>query len=149
MVFDGDDPALPNEAPFMPQECWRVVEDRLIEKNVSGVGILAMQGMFASGYEQGIEGIMRALEGTSTVMEACAVVNEQLRMVREMKEQARAASRAMIALRNMQQVPQEKTNGSTDHQPGPGKGDLGEGVKASDVREVGEDSGSNQSGSGR
>lgn len=149
MVFDGDDPALPNEAPFTPQECWRVVEDRLIEKNVSGVGILAMQGMFASGYEQGIEGIMRALEGTFTVMEACAVVNEQLRMVREMKEQAHAASRAMIALRNMQHVPQEKTNGSTDHQPGPGKGDLGEGVQASDVREVGKVGGADKPGSSR
>lgn len=139
---DGDDIPVP-----APVQAWLTIEHAMLAKGASPASVIASQGMFASGYEQGITDVMRELEGVHDVMGAVAVVNNLLRVIRDVKDEAQTQARVALALRNMRK-PQEKKDGSSSDEQGPGAGSLGQGVEGSDVRQGDEDRGTDQRDSG-
>lgn len=119
-VFDGQDPALPDEPmQAAPAMAWLLIEERLRAGGQSEAAILAFQGMYANGYEQGIVDVMTELNGVHDVMGAVSVVNGLLRTIRDVKDEAQTNARVIIALRNMK-LPQEKKHGSSDSESGQG-----------------------------
>lgn len=119
--MDFHDSIQPEGEPMedAPAMAWLRIEERLREKGQPEAAILAFQGMYANGYEQGIVDVMTQLEGVHDVMGAVSVVNGLLRTIRDVKDEAQTNARVIIALRKMK-LPQEKKDGSSDTEPGQG-----------------------------
>lgn len=127
----------PEDEPMeaAPAMAWLLIEERLRQGGQSEAAILAFQGMYANGYEQGIVDVMTELNGVHDVMGAVSVVNGLLRTIRDVKDEAQTNARVIIALRKMK-LPQEKADGSKRNPEGPGEGKVGgSGEGAPDAQE--------------